>query len=201
MHHRRSLYPLPISPLAWVFCVVLMAGAPALADAEDTTQAHVAVVQFANATNSSSYDAACTAATDTLVMTLRQMGHYSVQSEDVAGSGDDALRAMAEEQHLDFILYGRMSTSESGGITCKLSVFDRAKGKTTLSQSRKAAGVLDIFDTTDELVVAVLESMTGSHIGFGAITLTNTGEKGSYSVLVDGSPMGTNLTSLDKVLR
>jgi hypothetical protein len=32
------------------------------------------------------------------------------------------------------------------------------------------------------------------------LTLTNTGEKGSYTVLVDGSSVGSNLERLDKIL-
>ena len=161
---------------------------------------HIAVALFSNQTNSPSYDAACKAATDTLTLTLNQLGRYLVRPEDTVDSNEDALRAKAAEQNLDFIMYGKMSKENSGGIDCNLSVFDRAKGKTTLSQTRKAAGVLDIFDVTDDLVVAVLESMTGSHIGFGSLTLTNTGEKGSYTVLVDGSSVGSNLESLDKIL-
>ncbi len=164
------------------------------------SKAHVAVVLFSNQTNSSSYDAACKAATNTLSLTLNQLGRYSVQAADTVGNGEDALRAMAAEQNFDFIMFGKLSKENSGGIDCSLSVFDRAKGKTTLSQTKKAAGVLDIFDVTDDLVVAVLESMTGSHIGFGSLTLTNKGEKGSYTVLVDGSSVGSNLESLDKVL-
>jgi TolB-like protein len=167
--------------------VALMAVVPTLADAEDAAQAHVAVVQFANATNSSSYDAACTAATDTIVLTLTQLKRYRVQSEDQVDSGEAALRSLAEEQGFDYIVYGTMSNSESGGIDCSLSVFDRATGKTTLSQTRKAGGVLDIFDTTDELVVSVLETMTGEHIGFGSIVLKNTGEAGAYEVVLDGN--------------
>jgi TolB-like protein len=166
---------------------------------QDAAKAHVAVVRFANKTDSSSYDAACKAATDTLFLTLSELGRYRVQTEDAAGSTDDALRAMAEDKHVDFIMYGKMAKS-AGGIDCSLSVFDRAKGKTTLSQSKKAAGVLDIFDATDELVVSVLQSMTGAHIGFGSLTLTNTGEKGSYAVLVDGTAVGSDLSSLDRLL-
>ena len=79
-------------------------------------------------------------------------------------------------------------------------MFDRAKGKTTLSQSRKAAGVLDVFDAADALVVSVLESMTGSHIGFGSLTLTNTGEKGSYRGAGGRDPVGNDLASLERVL-
>ena len=100
---------------------------------QDASTAHVAVLRFANETSSSSYDAACKAATDTLVLTLQQLGRYRVQSEDASGRGDEALRAMAEEKHLDFIMYGKMSRGESGGIDCRLSVFDRAKGTTSLS--------------------------------------------------------------------
>jgi hypothetical protein len=183
-----------------VLLVILAAGVASFAFGQDTTTAHVAVLRFANETSSSSYDAACKAATDTLVLTLQQLGRYRLQSEEASGSGEEALRAMAEEKGLDFIMYGKMSTGESGGIDCRLSVFDRAKGTTTLSQTRKAAGVLDIFDTADELVVSVLESMTGSHIGFGSLTLSNTGEKGSYRVLVDGYSVGADVASLERVL-
>lgn len=157
-----------------LFAIVL----PISALGEDATKAHVAVVRFSNKTNSVSYDAACKAATDTLYLTLSQLGRYRVQADDAMGSGEDALRVMAEGERLDFIMYGQMSKAAAGGIVCSLSVYDRAKGKTTLSQSRKAAGVLDIFEAVDELVVSVLESMTGAHIGFGSLTLTNTGEQG-----------------------
>ncbi len=168
---------------------------------QDAGKAHVAVVQFSNATGSDSYDVACSAATDTLVLTLRELGRYIVEpGETLApGGGDEGLHDVAEERNLDFVLYGRMSTPESGGIRCSLSVYDRAKGKTTLTRSQKATGVLDIFDATDRLVVSVLESMTGGHIGFGTVSLENAGEEGSYEVLVDGSSIGRDLKSLDRM--
>lgn len=183
-----------------LFLLAFAVSFPRSVIAEDMAKAHVAVVLFSNQTSSPSYDAACKAATDTLSMTLNQLGRYQVQSMDSVDNKENALRATATEQNLDFIMYGRMSKGDSGGIACSLSVFDRAKGKTTLSQSRKATGVLDIFDVTDALVVAVLESMTGSHIGFGAATLANKGESGHYSVLVDGHAVGDDLTSIDKIL-
>jgi hypothetical protein len=183
-----------------VFSILFAVGGPSFIFGQGAPLAHVAVVQFSNQTGSASYDAACKAATDTLFLTLRQLGRYRVQSEDNAGSGEDALRAMAEERRLDFIIYGKMSKGAAGGIDCSLSVFDRAKGKTALSKSLKAAGVLDVFDIADALVVSVLESITGSHIGFGSLKLTNTGEKGSYTVLMDGYPVGKNLASVERVL-
>jgi formylglycine-generating enzyme required for sulfatase activity len=178
----------------------LVFGEQIVAFGDDATKPHIAVVRFSNRTGINSYDAACVAATDTLVLTLTQLGRYRVQSEESAGKGEAEFRAMAVEKQLDFIIFGTMSKSASGGIDCVLSVFDRAKGKTALSQSRKAQGVLDIFDATDDLVVSVLESMTGAHIGFGSVTLKNTGEQGRYSVFVDGARAGDNLESLDKVL-
>jgi hypothetical protein len=171
---------------------------PAFGD--DASRAHVAVVEFSNETGSSSYDAACRSATETLILTLRQLGRYSVQSENSPVGGEEALRAMAADGRLDFIMQGKLSKPATGGIACSLSVFDRAKGKTAISRSEKATGVLDIFDATDALVVSVLEAMTGSHIGFGTITLKNTGEKGSYAVLLDGSPAGNDLASIEKAL-
>jgi hypothetical protein len=184
----------------WFFSIILTAGVSIFIFGEDSPKAHVAVIRFTNETGVVSYDAACKAATDTLVLTLTQLGNYRVQSKEPTDSGEDALRTMAEEEQLDFIIYGKMSASGSGGIKCVLSVFDRAKGETSLSQSRKAAGVLDIFNTTDELAVSVLESMTGAHIGFGSLALDNTGEKGSYTILVDGAMVGENLASLERVL-
>jgi hypothetical protein len=179
---------------------LIAAGLAGTAYGQDAAKAHVGVMRFANETNSPSYDAACKAATDTLALTLQQLGRYLVQSEDASGGGEDALRALAEEQHLDFVMYGKMAKTASGSIDCSLSVYDRAKGKTTLSRTGTAAGVLDIFDAADDLVVSVLETMTGSHIGFGSLRLTNAGEKGSYAVLVDGSEVGKDLASVDKLL-
>ena len=187
------------SCIAALFILAAISAAPV--NAEGAAKAHVAVVRIANDTGSSSYDAACKAATDTLALTLRELGKYEVRSDESLGSGgeEEALRAKAADEKLDFIMYGSM-TSAGGGIACSLSVYDRAKGKTSLSKTKKAAGVLDIFDVADELVVTVLESMTGSHIGFGSIELRNRGEKGSYRVLVDGSPAGNDLESLGRVL-
>jgi hypothetical protein len=184
-----------------LLAILFAAGWPSLVLGQDATMPHVAVARFSNQTGTASYDAACKAATDTVFLTLHQLGRYRVQLEEkTAGVGEDALRAMADALHLDFIIIGKMSKAGSGGIDCSLSVFDRAKGRTTLSLSGRAAGVLDIFAVADELVVSALESLTGSHIGFGSLALRNTGEKGSYRVLIDGYPVGNDLASLGKVL-
>jgi hypothetical protein len=182
------------------FFILFTVGGTSFVVGEDATSAHVAVVRFANGTSSTSYDAVCKAETDTLLLNLQQLGCYRVQSEDRVGSGEDALRAMAAEERLDYVIYGEISKSTSGSIDCLLWVYDRAKGKTSPSQTKTAAGVLDIFDAADALGVSVLESMTGSHIGFGSLTLSNTGEKGSYRVLIDGYSVGADVASLERVL-
>ena len=89
--------------------VIIAAGCPPFAFGEDATKPHVAVVRFSNETGVASYDAACKAATDTLSLTLTELGRYRDQSEERSGSGEDALRAMAEEEQLDFIIFGKMS--------------------------------------------------------------------------------------------
>lgn len=89
---------------------------------EDATiAAHVAVLPFSNETGSASYDAACGAATRTLALTLRQLEKYVVLSEDNPGGGEGGLRALANDLHLDFIMYGTMSSSESGAVKCSIS--------------------------------------------------------------------------------
>jgi hypothetical protein len=168
--------------------------------AQDAAQAHVGVIRFSNNTGSPSYDAVCAAATDTLTLALRQLRRYDVEPIDAADQGEAGLRALAEARRLDFVMYGSVSKGSAGGIVCSLAVFDRSKGKTAFSGSGKADGVLDIFDVADGLVVSVLESMTGAHIGFGAVTLRNTGEAGRFSVFVDGYPVGNDLESIDRVL-
>jgi hypothetical protein len=179
----------------------LLASAPgAPCRAQEGAKAHIAVSRLSNETGTASYDAACQAVTDTLLLTLRELGSYEVQAAEPRARGDEGLRAMAEERRLDFVMYGRMSQAAGGGIACSLSVYDRAKGKTTLSKQASAAGALDVFDAADQLAVSVLESLTGSHIGFGSIRLRNGGEKGAYSVLVDGYPAGRDLAGVDKVL-
>lgn len=83
---------------------------------DDEVKARVAVVRFSNDTGSPSYDAACKAATDTLTMTLRQLGRYQVQSFDEANSTAEGLRTMAEAQQLDFIMYGTISQKAGTGL-------------------------------------------------------------------------------------
>ena len=181
-----------------MLCMALLISTPILC--QDAAKAHVAIVRFSNDTGSSSFDAACMVATETLTLTMEQIGRYVVQSLEKSDSGETGLQALAETEHFDFIMYGSMSKLEAGGVECELAVFDRAKGKTALRHKEKAAGVLDIFEVSDDLVVSVLESMTGSHIGFGSVALSNSGEAGHYSVLVDGYPVGDDLQSVDRVL-
>jgi hypothetical protein len=184
-----------------VFLLFLAFGGPGSAHGEDATAAaRVAVLPFSNETGSAACDAACGAATETLALTLRQLERYVVQSEDKPSGGEAGLRALADDLNLDFIMYGTMSPSKSGAIECSLSVFDRAKKKTTLSRSLEAEGAPDIAGTADTLIVSALGSMTRTHFGLGAIRFKNTGEEGDYRVLVDGYPAGRNLESLDKVV-
>ncbi len=169
-----------------VFLVLFIIGGINSFFGQNEGKAKVTVVQFSNATGSASYDAACKTATETLVSTLEQLGRYRVQSADRLGTGKDALKDMADDEQVDFIMYGKLANVESGGIDCVLSVFDRAKGKTMLSQSMKAVGLPDIFEVTDNVVASMLESMMSSHMGFGSTKITVKGKKGSCRVLVDG---------------
>jgi hypothetical protein len=67
--------------LVLLFAFDLIEG-PSGAHAQEVFKAHVGVVRFSNETGSPGYDAACQAVTDTINLTLRQLGDYQLQSLD-----------------------------------------------------------------------------------------------------------------------
>ena len=147
-------------------------------------------------------DAACSAAGFSLFLTLNQLGDYELlpNALQVSAVDVDSLRAWAERNAADFILFGRMIASNAGGFVCSLSLFDRAKGSITIERQSQAASVLEIFEATDGLIANMVDAMTGRHIGFGRIVFQNEGAKGSYRVFLDGRDMGKDLDGIGNVL-
>ena len=63
-----------------------------------------------------------------------------------------------------------------------------------------SSGLLDVFEVTDELVTELLEALSGTHIGFGSLTLQRRGEQGEYAVWIDGTPIGTDVEAVERLL-
>jgi hypothetical protein len=208
---ERRPIRLTIKLAAAAFAILALAPLPGLAapsqPALPATQAaaanpHLAVFRISNDTGNPSYEAACNAATDSLVITLRQLGFYELlPTEARGGTGDlDSLRAWAESRNADYIVFGSIGSASGGRLACGLSLFDRAKGKVSLEKLEDKVAPLDVFDAEDGLVLAMLDAMTGRHLGFGSLVFSNGGVKGSYRVYLDGAEVGSDLPGLDKVL-
>ncbi|HNY18378.1 MAG TPA: sugar-binding protein [Treponemataceae bacterium] len=174
---------------------------PAAISAEATQNAsRVAIVGFVNATGSDRYDAAAKTATDSLLLTLTGLNAYQIvraENGDANGAGD--LVALCDTGRCDYAIYGSIRAGKEGTLDCALSVFRRSDETTPVTRTEKSVSLLGIFNATDDLIATVLESVTGSHIGFGSITLERSGA-GDYLVELDGIPMGENAVALPRVV-
>jgi hypothetical protein len=170
-------------------------------NAEVTQNAsRIAIIGFVNATGNDRYDAAAKTATDSLLLTLTGLNAYQIirpESGDATGTGD--LATLCDTERCDYAIYGSLRTGKEGTLDCALSVFRRSDETTQMTRTEKGIALLGIFNATDDLIAAALESVIGSHIGFGSITLERSGE-GDFFVELDGIPMGKNAVSLPRVV-
>lgn len=168
-------------------------------------KARVAVFGFANKTKNEAYDAAAASATGSLFLTLRGLNAYDVIPPDEvartapSGTSDAELAAWCDENRADYALYGSMENKKNGNLICRLSSFSRMSQKTTVSRSENDVSLFGVFEASDTLIASVLESVTGAHIGFGAIAFAKQGE-GSYTVALDGVSVGENCFGIDRVV-
>jgi len=162
---------------------------------QEAAKKSLAVFPFANNTGSEAYGAACDAAANSLVLTLKSLAGYDVQvlGADPVERSDEALGSWAEDAKVDIVLYGGLSLNKEGRVQASLSAFDRQKAATIVTKKSDYVKLMDIFHTSDDLVVAVLADMTGKHIGFARLEFRNNGQAGSYVVAIDGAVVGKNL--------
>jgi len=177
-------------------------GAQTAGEGGGADKPRLATFSFRNDTGIDSYASACSSATNALLLTLRQLGIYDVLPPE-AGSAklnEGSLRAWSSAHSADYLMYGSLRGTEQGSVICSLSIFDRAKGKVTISEESEPVGPMDIFDSVDELIASVLKTATGRHIGFGTLAFAPTGAKGGYSISLDGISVGTDAASLGTIL-
>jgi len=186
------------------FAVPLEAEEPQQADGA-SQKARVAVIGFTNRTKNEAYDAAANTITGSLLLVLRGLALYQVLPPDSDGAAfpqsitDANLAAWCETTRTDYVIYGSIELKKNGNLICRLAVFDRGTQKTSISRVANDITLFGIFDASDTLISSVLESVTGTHIGFGSIMLATQGQ-GVYSVSLDGMPLGDNLFSVDRVV-
>jgi hypothetical protein len=104
------------------------------------------------------------------------------------------------EHSVDFIAFGSIKSPKPGSATCSVSLFDRAKGRESISRESAPVPAINLLEAADELISAALGEATGRRIGFGQIAFKPEGPKGSYRCLLDGAEAGSDIAILRSVL-
>ncbi|MGA2546156.1 MAG: hypothetical protein ABSF43_06395 [Rectinemataceae bacterium] len=187
--------------LSLSLCAAIAAVALASAD-EQALKPRLAVFPFRNQSGDPGYEAACLSATNELRLSARQLDAYEiVPPENEPPIRDrETLRAWAMEHDVDFIAFGSIKAPSPGSATCSISLFDRAKGRESVSRESPPVPAMSLLEAADELISAALGEAVGRHIGFGQIAFKPDGAKGSYRCLLDGAEAGSDVTALKSVL-
>ncbi|MEW5816980.1 MAG: hypothetical protein AB1798_16495 [Spirochaetota bacterium] len=165
-------------------------------------KARVAVFLPENSIMESQPDVISAAISDTIKLTLRLLGKYSVAelSDRPESFSLKDLADYAEDHRLDNIIFGAASKREDGILVFNLSVYDRLKNTVTFSKTETAVSLVDTFDAADKLVAGLLEAFSKTHVGWGTVTLNNKGDKGTYEIVIDGQSVGRGRQSLENIL-
>lgn len=196
-------------PIAFTVAIslALQASAPAALGAESPSGElpHVAITGFANRTGDAAFDIPSGTAADSLILTLKLLGAYRVFVPGELAAlptelTDAALRPWCEANGYDYCIYGAITRGSGSTQKYQLKVFDRAKGKTTITENAKGESALDVFSVSDELAGAVIDSVTGRHVGYGSVNFLVQGPIEDCVALLDGIPVGSDLSSLNRVV-
>lgn len=168
------------------------------AQADPARRVAVTILPFRNATGVDAYDAASGMAMDILTFSLKSLSEcdVSVLESDPVGRTDESLGAWAAACGVDIVLYGEIVLEGEGAVRVRLSAYNRERGKTIMSDETETVPLLEMFSVCDTLSLSVISEMTGTHIGFARINFANSGEQGSYEVLIDGNTVGRDLSSI-----
>lgn len=197
----QRFVPSAIPRLALI-ALLLAAVFPAPAySAGPASRPRLVLYALGNETGNPVYDSACAGAERSLAFTLRQMGTYELESQArPIGKSEGELRAAAMERSADYLVYGGIGAERGKNLVFRLGLFDRAKGRTTVLKESEPVPSLGLFEAMDAVIAELLDGISGGHIAFGSVTLTNTGEKGTYRVIMDGMDAGDDLVELPRVL-
>ena len=191
-----------LSVIALCAAVGSLAAQEAPTNAEGGELPHIAITGFVNQTGDESFGTPAATATDSLTLTLRMLGAYRIVAADGVPQNptDAALAEWCTAQSVDYLLYGSIAAQKGDTQSYSLSVFDRAKGKTTIKKAAKGSSIFDVFTASDTLTFAVIDAIAGRHVGFGSIAFEAAKATGSFKVSLDGIPAGDSLAQLDRVV-
>jgi hypothetical protein len=129
-------------------------------------------------------------------LSLDVLQHYDVKRLPAADpvTDLDQVRAYCQKNRMDQAILGSGSAREGGGYSFRLVVYDRQKDTITTDAQRASTGVLDMFDTTDALVAALLDGLSGTHLAYGSLSVQT--DPAGAAVSVNGRDVGAAPLSL-----
>ncbi len=157
----------------------------------------VAELGIGNSTGLATHDALAGSVRRTILLTLTLLDRYEVIDRDEPRGPD--LAAQAASLPAETLLWGDVSLDASGAIAITVAIFDAVRERVVLSETETAASLLDVFDSADSLVANVIGAFSGTRVGFGTIMIDAAGT-GDYRVRLDQAEVGTNVTTLERVL-
>ncbi|GEM_PF-6514512 len=199
---------LPSARLTHAIAIVLAVCTGPVIQAQQDLAPWVLVVPAANETGNPALDPVGASVAQTIDTSLRILGDFDVRSipseripPDVIDGDPNALEAFAEAETMDYIVFGSVKQGDDDAIVIEAAVWNRGAGAVTVDETRTATSLFDTFTVADELAVSFLSAFSGQRIAFGSLQLRNDGwTDGSYRVLVDGTQVAVNATSVSNVL-
>jgi hypothetical protein len=165
----------------------------------DESKPNISIASFETSENDNRLISFGRTMKDSMYYILRFMGKYNVSNEDVVCSGMEETEEYADENNKDNVISGRIIKNDNEQITIEVSVYDHEKQSITITEEVTVNSIFDIFDAGDELVLEIAKGLSGIHIGYGTIILSNKGTDGNFKVFVDNKELGENLAVIDKM--
>ncbi|MDA3958701.1 hypothetical protein [Oceanispirochaeta sp.] len=154
-----------------------------------------------NLSSNEMYSTICNTIEDLFSFTLRLLGENEIlRGDDFLPSELENKKAFSEENSIDNILYGEVTTEEDGTILISMYLYEKSSDSVVAVSAGKSPSVFDVFDVSDAILVELMKEFSDIHIGFGSLNFLNIGETGKYEVYLDGILLGEDLTSVDKIL-
>ncbi len=169
---------------------------------EESLKPWVAIVPMINTTKDDQYDAVCDTIDNTVELNLELIRRFIVsKTESMDPYAHPArMKKYAKENRIDNIVFGKAYLDKKGNIVFQMSVYDRVKNKVTITKEEKAENIFKIFDAANKLMVSLIQEFSKMHIGFGTIELVNSGEKGNFSVYIEGDHSGDSTFKVGDIL-
>ena len=135
---------------------------------------------------------------DTTQQFLVMLNKYEVETNRAIRVIDHS--AYCASENIDNLISGKCEVLDNGSYEISLFTYDREKNEITNEKTRTAESVLEVFDIVDSIVLELLSDFSGHHIAFGNLQVVNTGNQGTYSFTLDGTPYAGNEEILENLL-